>query len=646
MAEVELIGRKDLFGNPDRMNVQVSPDGAFISYLADVDGVLNIWVGGRDDIGGAEAVTHDKGRGIRDYSWAHTSRHILYLQDEGGDENDHVYAVDLETNAVTDLTPFEGVQGRIYGVSAEYPEEIVVAVNNRVGQWHDLYKVNIVTGERELLLENNEFADVVVDDKYRVRLGMTFKEDSGQEFYRYEEGQWRFDSDVPAEDGMVTGVLDLDKKGEVAYLRDSRGRNTAGLVAWNLATGEQKLLAEDAKVDAEGIMVHPQERTVQAVSFVYDRKRWEVLDEAIAGDLAYLQELGDGELEVVSRDWADRYWVAMLVVDDGPSRYYLYDRERGEAEFLFSNRSVLEGKELAKMRPVVIKARDGLELLAYYTLPVGSDSDGDGVPDEPLPTVFCPHGGPWHRDYWTCHPWHQWLANRGYAVLCVNFRSSTGFGKAFVNAGDLEWGGKIHDDQIDAVRWAIEEGIADEKRVAVFGGSFGGYSTLAGLTFTPEVFACGVDLVGISNLETFIDSVPDYWKPFMSVLVNRVGDPATAEGRKLLKERSPLTYVDRICKPLLIAQGANDPRVKQAESDQIVEAMQAKGIAVTYLLYGDEGHGFARPENNLSFYAVVEAFLAECLGGRVEAIGNDFEGSSIEVRAGAEHVAGLVEAMG
>ena len=283
--------------------------------------------------------------------------------------------------------------------------------------------------------------------------------------------------------------------------------------------------------------------------------------------------------------------------------------------------------------------------MAYYTLPLGTDSDGDGIPDRPLPMVLFPHGGPWGRDTWGYNPWHQWLANRGYAVLCVNFRSSTGFGKAFVNAGNLEWGGKIMDDQIDAVRWAIAQGIADPSRVAVMGGSFGGYSTLAGLTFTPEVFACGVDLVGPSNLITLLESMPPYWKPMLEMFTTRVGDHRTEEGRALLKKHSPLTYVERIRRPLLIGQGANDPRVKQAESDQIVQAMQAKGIPVTYVLYPDEGHGFARPENNLSFNAIAEAFLARCLGGRYQPIGDDFQRSSLQVPTGADEVPGLPEAL-
>jgi len=297
------------------------------------------------------------------------------------------------------------------------------------------------------------------------------------------------------------------------------------------------------------------------------------------------------------------------------------------------------------MHPVVLSARDGLRLVSYYTLPPGSDSNDDGIPDQPVPMVLLPHGGPWARDAWGYHPYHQWLANRGYAVLSVNFRSSTGFGKAFINAGDHEWGGKIMQDQQDAVQWAMAQGIADPRAVAVMGGSFGGYSTLAGLTMFPDTFACGVDIVGPSNLITLLESIPPYWKPMLELFTSRVGDVRTAEGRAFLTTHSPLTYVANIRSPLLIAQGANDPRVKQAESDQIVSAMHAKNIPVTYVLYPDEGHGFARPENNLSFAAVAEAFLASRLGGRCEAIGHEFQGASIQVPEGAHLIPGLVEAL-
>jgi dipeptidyl aminopeptidase/acylaminoacyl peptidase len=348
---------------------------------------------------------------------------------------------------------------------------------------------------------------------------------------------------------------------------------------------------------------------------------------------------------VASRTLDDKTWIVAYTMDDGPVRYYLYDRDKKEAKFLFTNRKSLEGQPLAKMHPEVIKSRDGLNLVSYLTLPIDSDPDHAGRPKGPLPMVLLVHGGPWGRDNWGYNSQHQLLANRGYAVLSVNYRGSTGLGKKFTNAGNKEWAAKMHDDLIDAVEWAISEKIADPKRVAIVGGSYGGYATLVGLTFTPERFACGVDIVGPSNLFTLLSTIPAYWAPALQMFKDRVGDPTTPEGKKLLNERSPLNFVDKIERPLLIGQGANDPRVKQAESDQIVRAMQNKQVPLTYVLFPDEGHGFARPENNLAFFAVAEAFLARQLGGRYQPIGNDFDGSTITSPEGSDQSPGLAEAL-
>ncbi|RPI88561.1 MAG: S9 family peptidase, partial [Planctomycetaceae bacterium] len=328
---------------------------------------------------------------------------------------------------------------------------------------------------------------------------------------------------------------------------------------------------------------------------------------------------------------------------DSPVKYYLYDRKTGESKFLFTNRAELEGWALQKMRPQIIKSRDGLDLVCYLTLPGMADPDGDGVPAQPQPMVLLVHGGPWARDSWGLNGLHQFLANRGYVVLSVNFRGSTGFGKKFLNAGNREWAGKMHNDLIDAVDWAIEKKVADPKRVAIMGGSYGGYSTLVGLTFTPEKFACGVDIVGPSNLVTLLSTIPPYWAPAVELFKTRVGDVSTEEGKEYLMSRSPLSKVGQIARPLLIGQGANDPRVKQAESDQIVSAMLAKKLPVTYVLFPDEGHGFARPPNSLAFFAITEAFLARHLGGWYEAIGDDFTDSSVLVPQGAGDVPYLSE---
>lgn len=644
-SDIPLIPRRVIFGNPDRASVQISWDGAHLAWLAPLDGVLNVWVAPRDELAAARAVTHDRGRGIRSYWWAYTNEHILYMQDRNGDENWRLYAMDLQTGAVKDLTPFEGAQAQLALASPKFPEEIVVGLNNRDTQWHDIYRIHIVTGEMSLLLEHDRFAEVTVDDDYRVRDAAQMTSDGGMEIYVPADDGWQLWDTIPAEDTLTTRAAGFDKANRAIYMKDSRGRDTSALVEIVHSTAARRLMAADPQTDVADVLRHPMEKHVQAVSFVYERKRWQILDPGIQPDLDYLRTVADGEAEIASRTLDDRFWVVLYVMDDGPDRFYLYDRQQGVAHFLFSNRQTLENQPLVKMHSAVIQSRDGLDLVVYYSLPLDTDANGTGVPDRPMPMVLTPHGGPWGRDFWGYHPWHQWLANRGYAVLCVNFRSSTGFGKAFVNAGDCQWGTKIIEDQTDAVQWAIAKGIADPQKVAVMGGSFGGYSTLAGLTFHPETYACGVDIVGPSSLITLLESMPPYWKPALELFTTRVGDHRTEEGRALLAEHSPLSYVERISRPLLIGQGANDPRVKQAESDQIVTAMQAKSIPVTYVLYPDEGHGFGRPENSLSFHAVAEAFLATCLGGRCEPVGSDFQGSSLTVPAGAEEVPGLVEAL-
>ncbi len=645
MKTTPLIPRKIFFGNPDKELVQISPDGAHIAYLAPLDGVLNVWVAPREDLGASRPITFDKDRGIRFYTWAYTNNHILYIQDRNGDENWRLFSVDLSVAEAKDLTPFEGVQTQFKKASPTIPQEIVIGLNNRTSEWHDIYRVDITTGEMTMIEQNDRFADYLLDDDYNLRQGFQMTPDGDIEiFARTLDGGWESWDLTSAEDVLTTESIGFDKTKNFIFMKDSRGRNTSAVIACRLDDKSTVILAENSLADAHDVVRHPTEKHVQAVSFVYERKHWQIIDPSFENDLAYLRKIAEGEVEIISRNLEDRFWIVLYVVDNGPARFYLYDRQNRIANFLFTNRASLEDKPLVKMFSAVIKSRDGLDLVIYYSLPPESRSEGASLPDQPVPLVLFPHGGPWGRDFWGYNPWHQWLANRGYAVMFVNFRASTGFGKAFTNAGDNEWGDKIIKDQCDAVQWAIDKGIADPNRVAIMGGSFGGYSTLAGLTLFPELYACGVDLVGPSNLITLLESMPPYWKPLIELFATRVGDYRTDEGRELLKRHSPLTYVDRIQRPLLIGQGANDPRVKQSESDQIVNAMKAKNIPVTYVLYPDEGHGFARPENNLSFYAIAEAFLANCLKGRYEPIGDDFAGSSLQVLDGADEIPGLPEA--
>ncbi len=657
-----LIARDVLFGNPDRAAVRLSDDGKYISFLAPVDGVMNVWVGPANDWKAAKPITKDTKRGIRIYQWAYTNQHILYSMDEGGNENWNIHSVDVTSGEDKNLINNKKVAARINQASRDFPDEILVGINDRDPRLHDLHRINIRTGEDKLVLENpgeiegNPVAGFGSNDKFIVNFAMTVSPDGGGVVYKStqpidvskttdpaKDSKWQEFSRAPMEDALTTGLVGEDHSGNVLYVQDSRGRDTSALYQWDLTGKEKKLIAEDPKADFSGMLVDPKTELVQAVAFNYDRVRWQVIDQSIAPDLNYLKTVADGEITVGTRTADDKHWVVAYMLDNGPVRYYVYDRDNKKADFLFTNRAAWENLKFAKMKPTVVDARDGLKLVCYVTLPVDADPDGDGVPNKPLPMVLDVHGGPWARDTWGMNPEHQWLANRGYAVMSVNYRGSTGFGKNFINASNHEWAGKMHDDLLDAVDYAVKNKIADKDKVAIMGGSYGGYATLVGLTFTPDVFACGVDIVGPSNLYTLLKSVPPYWKPAVAQWRNRVADETSAAGKQELEKRSPLTRVDQIKKPLLIGQGANDPRVHQAEADQIVKAMQEKNIPVTYVLYPDEGHGFARPPNRISFFAVTEAFLAKHLGGNFEPIGDDFKGSTIQVKTGDEGVPGLAE---
>lgn len=636
-----LISRDVLFGNPDKAMARLSPDGSRVAFLAPDQGVLNVFVAPSDDPAAAEAVTADRGRGIRVFFWAYDNRHLLYLQDEGGDENWRVHRVDVATKDVVDLTPLEETAAQIVKVSHRHPTTILVGLNDRDRRWHDVYRVDLVSGERELIQRNDGYTGFVCDDELVVRLALEPTASGGQRLLQKKGEDFELLFEIERDDALTTSPIGLDPAGEHLLLVDSRGRDKAALVSLRLSTGELEEVAADERADVSDALLHPTTKEVQAVCATYLRNRWTFLDDAVEADFARLGEIARGDVIVTSRTLDDRRWTVAFATDDGPVKTYVFDRDRGEATFLFSNRAELEDVPLTTMRPVEIPSRDGLTLVSYLSLPRWAGEH----PEAPLPMVLLVHGGPWARDGWGFDPQHQWLANRGYAVLSVNFRGSTGFGKAFINAGDGEWSGKMHDDLVDAVRWAVAERIADPDKVAIMGGSYGGYATLVGLTFTPELFACGVDIVGPSNLLTLLESVPPYWEAFRATLLQRVGDPSTAEGEQGLRDRSPLFRADRIQRPLLIGQGANDPRVKQAEADQIVDAMRDKKIPVTYALYPDEGHGFARPENRKSFNAITEAFLAEVLGGRAQPIGEDFDGASVEVPEGSGFVTGLADAL-
>ncbi|MEX2318119.1 MAG: S9 family peptidase [Pirellulales bacterium] len=652
IENTKLVPRDVLFGNPQRSQPQLSPDGKWLSYMAPVEEVkvMNVWVAPVDDLAKAKAVTKETTRPVPSHRWAYDSKHILYIQDAGGNENFHLFAASIDTGEIKDLTPIEGVRAEIQEISHKFPNEILVGLNNRDPRYHDIWRINIDTAERKLVQQNHGVNGYLTDDDYNVRMAVNFTPTGGQEWLVPEgdgdKKTWTTFAEFGPEDAMTSGPAGFDKTGQTLYYQDSRKRNTGGLFSMDLKSRESKLVAEDARCDVGGVVSHPTEKNIQAVSFTYAREEWKILDPAIEPDFKYLKGVQDAEFIIGSRTLDDKQWIVAYVRDNGPVEYYRYVRapER-RAVFLFKSRDNLAGYSLVKMHDLVIKSRDGLNLVCYLSLPPGSDPDGDGRPQKPVPLVLHVHGGPWARDDWGFDGYHQWLANRGYAVLNVNYRGSTGFGKEFINAADGEWSGKMHDDLLDAVKWAIDQKIAPADKIAIMGGSYGGYATLVGLTYTPDTFACGVDIVGPSSLVTLLQNVPEYWYPFMPVMKRKVGDVGSEEGRAGLLTRSPLTLVDKIKKPLLIAQGRNDPRVKKLEADQIVEAMKEKGIPVTYVLYPDEGHGFRRPENNKSFNAVAEAFLAQHLGGRFEQVGKDFDGATIEVPAGSDQVPGLADAL-
>ncbi len=642
----ELVPRELFFGNPTRAGVRVSPDGTRLSMVAPKDGVLNVWVGSAEDMDGAQAITDDTGRGILSQFWAYNATHVIYSQDQGGDENYRIYSIDLESGDAIDLTPFENVQARILEGSYDHPDEFLIGLNNRDPRWHDVYRINVVTGERTLVEENETFGGYLADDTLSLRLASESLDDGSIQVHKKDaDGAWTPFFTVAKEDNLTWGWLTFTKDGADFYAIDSTDRDTAALVIVNYETGEQTVLAEDDRADITDVLFHPTENTPLAYAVNYTRTEWTVLDESVEPAFALMTERLTGDFEVVSQTEDNQHWIIGEDRASAPYTYYWLDREAGTLTRLFSTRPELEDAPLNETAADIIPSRDGLDLVSYITLPQGTDPDGDGRPDQPLPMVLDVHGGPWARDSYGYGAWRQWLSNRGYAVLEVNFRGSTGFGKGFTNAGDKEWAGAMHDDLIDAVAWAVDQGIAREDKVAIAGGSYGGYATLVGLTYTPETFACGVDIVGPSNLVTLLESIPPYWASVAETFAQRIGDLRTEEGRQLLIDRSPLHKADQITKPLLIGQGANDPRVKQAESDQIVQAMTDNGLPVTYVLFPDEGHGFARPENRLAFYAMMEGFLSQCLGGAAEPIGDALAGSSTQVPVGADFIPGLEDAL-
>lgn len=618
-----LIPRDIIFGNPDKARVKLSPNGEFMSFLAPYQGVLNIWVAPIKDVQNAKPITSETDRGIRDYYWGFTNQHIIYTKDTDGDENYKIYSQNLNDEKVTLLTPEKGVKALILQMDYKFPNEIIVGANDNDPRFFNVYKYNFITGERELLLQNDKYDSVIVDSDYKIRFATLINDNGDREYFQFIDNSWTHFMTVSFEDSDTTDIVDFDKTGNIIYLQDSRNRNTSAIEALDLKTGNISIIAEDDKADSSILTIHPTEKNIQIVASNYEKIEYTIIDPNIKGDMEFLATLGDGQIFILDRTIDDKFWAVALLKDDYPIKYYIYDRQNHKADFLFTNSKALESYKLSPMHPVIIKSRDGLSLVSYITFPKNAKIDQNLRPQKPLPMILNVHGGPWSRDVWGFDPETLFLADRGYAVLSVNYRGSSGFGKNFSNAGNLQWGKKMHDDLIDGVNWAIQNKIADPQKIVIMGGSYGGYAALSGITLTPDVFAGAVDIVGPSNLLTLVKNFPPYWHSFIKTMKKRIGDWDTEEGKQALMEVSPLFHVDKITKPLLIGQGANDPRVTQLESDQIVASMKKRNIPVVYALYKNEGHGFYQPGNRISFYAITEQFLAKILNGKAEPLNDN-----------------------
>ncbi len=602
-----LIPRAILFGNPVKASPEISPDGRLLTYLApDRNNVLGIWVrtiGKSDD----HLVATDPKRPIRNITWQPDSKHILYLQDKAGDENFQLFQTNVATLQKRDLTPFPGVRAIIDDVDPAFPNVALVDLNQRDKRVFDVYRLDLRSGKLTMDTQNpGNIAGWVADNAMHIRAAIQSNDDGSTELLVRDtvSSPWRTLVKASADDTIAPQAFSPDNS--ALYVSSTLGANAAQLVRYDLRTGNSSVVYSDPTYDVGTVATDPRTRQVVAVSIERDRTQWQVLDSSYAADFAAIGRMHAGDYDFTSATTNGRRWIVSYLVDNGPVSWYMYDRTTKRGKFLFVSRPALLKYTLAHMQPITYAANDGLTVHGYLTLPVG-------VAPTNLPMVLFVHGGPWARDTWGYNSYAQWLANRGYAVLQVNYRGSTGYGKQFLNAGDRQWAGAMHQDLLDAKEWAVKQGYADPKRVAIMGGSYGGYATLAGVAFSPNAFAVGVDIVGPSNLNTLLASIPPYWFTGLAQFHKRMGqDPA------FLNSQSPLFKADQIKVPLLIGQGANDPRVNKRESDQIVAAMRINHQPVEYVVFPDEGHGFARPENNRRFNAATEAFLGKYLGGRVE----------------------------
>jgi dipeptidyl aminopeptidase/acylaminoacyl peptidase len=610
-----LIPLRDLFGDPERALARLSPDGRRLSWLAPREGVLNVWVSDRDG-DDARPVTDDRDRGVRSYLWSRDSRRILYAQDQGGDENHHIMAVDLEVGRTRDLTPFPGVRAGLIAAPRATPRHVLVSMNLRDRSVFDAYRLTLATGQMRLIGRNpGNVIGWLADREGRLRAARAQTPAGDYEVLVRdgEESELRVVAGYANEDGGHPYAFTPD--GARLWVGSARGSDLLRLVELDPATGAEREIDADEEADLSGPVISDLTGELLGAAYLRDRAVMRALDARFGRDWEALRRLHPGDPRITGQDADETAFVVAFDDDRDPGATYLYERGTGASRFLHRSRPWLDPATLAPMRPVTITSRDGLPLRSYLTLPLDAEAGAEGAAR--LPAVLVVHGGPWARDAWGYDPQAQFLANRGYAVLQVNYRGSVGFGKRFTHAAEHEFAGKMHDDLIDGVEWLVAEGIADPSRIGIYGGSYGGYAALVGAAFTPDVFAAAVSVVGPSSLVTLVRSFPPYWRPFLaSTWFRYVGDPDDPEQLADLEARSPLSRVDAIRAPLLVIQGANDPRVTKAESDQIVAALRRRGVEVEYLVADDEGHGFVKPENRMRAYGAVERFLARHLGGR------------------------------
>lgn len=644
-----LIPRAVFFDNTanNKQHLRLSPDGQKIAYIAPLNGVLNIWVSTKDDMQNPKTVTNDAERGIRAFVWAYTNKHIIYGKDTDGDENTRLYVLDLITGKEQLITPATKVLAGIDKLSDKFPEEILVSLNERNPSFHDTYRLNIITGARELVYENNEFRSLIYDNNFNLRFATKANKEGGTEYFYYHNNQFNLYQVVSYDDSQTTSLIKINKNASNFYLIESYDSNYPVLrkIAFNdLYENGPKAVGNVIFGDQNGQISSTIASNISGdivgVATTYFKSKWYFLDTKYEQIFKKLEQKLLGEIIVTSSSIDDNYWIIAVNSDTLPVDYYYYDVQSDNLVHLFVSSPELAKYQgqFCKMHSADIIARDGLKLPSYYTLPKEIDINGKAA--RPINFVLFVHGGPQVRDDWGFIPTVQWLANRGYGVLQINYRGSAGFGKELYKKGAGQWGAKAHDDLLDGVEWLIDNKFATKETIAIFGGSYGGYAALAGLTFSPDTFACAISIVGPSNLETLILSIPPYWAPYLNSLKKRIGaDPDTEEGRKFLRSRSPLFAVEKIKKPLLILQGANDPRVKQAESDQIVEAMASHKIPVTYGLFPDEGHGFVKPQNRIAEYCLIEKFLHKLLGGKLEIIKDELKASSIIIKEDGQQLA-------